>query len=121
MKKFNMFVLLENYLTKKKIILTDFDKIYDEKKISNNANFIQEFSENHEFWLLLLEELCKYKVENNELKLIFNVKINKNDFFQDHFHNLQISDKLYFITGMNGFTIYEYEQNDEKNSIDAHD
>lgn len=121
MKKFNMFVLLENYLIKKKIILTDFDKIYDEKKVSNNANFIQEFSENHEFWLLLLEELSKYKVENNELKLIFNVKINKNDFFQDHFHNLQISDKLYFITGMNGFIIYEYEQNDEKNSIDAHD
>ena len=114
-KKYNMFILLENYLTGKKIILTDFDKIYDEKKLSIDANFIQEFSENDDFWILMLKEFCKYKVENNKLKLIFNFKIKKIDRFQEHFHILQISDKLYFITGMNGFIIYESEQNDEQN------
>lgn len=117
MKKINMFVLLENYFLLKKLILTDFDKVYEEKKISINANFIQEYSENDEFWILLLESFCKYKIENNEFKLIFNVKIKKSECYQDHFHILKISENLYFITGMNGFTIYEYDQKDEIKSI----
>ena len=116
-KKINMFVLLENCLTIKKLILTDFIKVYDEIKISYKANYIQEFSQTDEFLLLFFESLSKYKIENNKFKLIFTVKIDKNGKFPiGHDHIMQISYDLYFITGMNGYLIYKYDKKDEINS-----
>ena len=90
-KKINMFVLLENCLTIKKLILTDFIEVYDEIKISYKANYIQEFSQTDEFLLLFFESLSKYKIENNKFKLIFTVKIDKNGKFPGHDHIMQIS------------------------------
>ena len=113
-KKINKFVLLENcLLARKKLILTDFDKVYDEIKVSTKANYIQEFSQNDEFLLLFIDNFSKYKIENNKFKLIFSVKINRKDKFLDNFHILNISDDWYFITGYTGYIIYKYDKKDE--------
>ena len=113
-KKIKKFVLLENYLSaRKKLILTDFDNIYDEIKISLKANNIQEFSQTDEFLVLFIDHFSKYKIENNKFKLIFSVKINRKDKFLDNFHILNISDDWYFITGYTGYIIYKYDKKDE--------
>ena len=64
MIKLDIFVLLEQSLSRYKLILTDFDKIYDEIIISYSSLNIQEFSKNDEFLVLHLEHFSKYKIEN---------------------------------------------------------
>lgn len=118
MKKFDMFVLLEQYLSRQKLILTDFDKTYDEIIISYSSLNIQEFSKNDEFLVLYLEHFSKYKIENNKFKVIFMINIEKkNNIFKDNFHIFQISNDLYFITGMNACFIYKYNKNNEVKEI----
>ena len=113
-KKKKKFVLLENcLLARKKLILTDFDKVYDEIKVSTKANYIQEFSQNDEFLLLFIDNFSKYKIENNKFKLIFSVKINRKDKLLDNNHILQISEDFYFIAGFTGNIIYKYDKKDE--------
>jgi len=118
MKKINMFVLLKNTLGKQSLILTDFENIYDEIMAPLYACNIQEYSKTDEFLLLFLEYFGKYKIENNKIKIVFLVKIKCNNNFKDFIHIKQISDDKYFITGMNGYLIYRYDKNDEKDLID---
>ena len=113
-QKLNMFVLLENCLTRHKLILTDFDKVYDEIEVSIKSNYIQELSQTDEFLLLFLENFSKYKIENNKFKLIFSVKYVKD--FPDYAHIMQISNDSYFVTGMNGYLVYKYDKKDENDS-----
>ena len=112
-KKINMFVLLEDCLGRKKLLLTDFDKVYDEIKVSAKSNYIQEFSQTGEFLLLFIENFSKYKIENNKFKLIFSVRITRKDNFPDHHHIFQFFNDSYFVTGMNGYIIYKYDKKDE--------
>ena len=41
----------------------------------------------------------------------------KNNIFKDNFHIFQISNDLYFITGMNASFIYKYNKKDEVKEI----
>ena len=117
MKKIKKFILLEDCLCRKKLILTDFDKTFDEIIISSLSHNIQEYSKDDEFLVLELDYFSKYKIENNKFKFVFQIHIIKVDKFQDNDNIFQISDDLYLITGMNVTVIYKYNKKDEVKEI----
>ena len=120
MKKLDLFILFKRSIIDSKLLLTDFDKIYDDLKLDEYpAVNIQEYSENDEFLILFLKDFKKYKIENNKIKLLFTISITNKDNFHDYLNIKQISNDLYFITGMSGYKIYKYDQKDEKNLIES--
>lgn len=118
-KKINKFVLEEFGIGKHKLILTDFDKIYDEIILPEQVVNIQEYSNNDEFIVLLFLSFNKYKIENDKIKLVFSTQIKKKDALQDIFHIMEIPGDKYILTGMNGYMIYKWDKNDEINDVNG--